>query len=173
MTTRWLSKLQGSLFKILLTSFLLPKVKRILWSSKAWILKLFRTLHNGVKVLATTSILRALLVKNFAAIENSLTLSSLVRQHPGPSLPENVSLFQDYAKSSIAETALVFPKNLEKVPNKPSNNCVTPRKRQHLHIKDNQFYSTLAARLRVLTTNCQCPEKLESLSLCTWLNSNS
>ena len=93
MTTKCLSKLHGSLLKILSTSSLLSKVKRILWSPKFWISKPLRALHNGVKVLAMTSTFRALLVKNFATMEYSLTVSSPVRQQPGPSLSEIVSRF--------------------------------------------------------------------------------
>ena len=76
MTTRCLSKLHGSLLRILSTSFLLSNVNRILWSPNFWILKPFLSLHSGVNVLAMISTLVALLIKNFVEMEKSLTLLS-------------------------------------------------------------------------------------------------
>ena len=70
----------------------------------------FLVLHNGVKVFAITSTLRALLVRNFAAMEKTITLSSCVRLHPGPSRSERVRRFQEFAKSSIVtNTPNCFP----------------------------------------------------------------
>ena len=104
-TARCLSKVHGLPSKILTTSFLLSKVKIILWSLKLWILKPFLALHSGVKVLAMTSMLMALLVRNLAAMENFSILSSSSKQPPGPSLSEIVSRFHDWAKSSILTLA--------------------------------------------------------------------
>ena len=100
-TTKYLSKLRGLPSKILSTSPLLSKVKRILWSPKLWILKPFLVLHSGVKVLAIISILMAHLVKNFAAMEKLSIFSSSSKQQLGPSLSERVSRFHDWAKTSI------------------------------------------------------------------------
>ena len=84
MTTKCLSKLHGSLERILSTSILLSKVKSTIWSPLFWILKPLRDLHKGLKVFAIASIFRALFVRNFAIMEKSKKQSSLVRLHPGP-----------------------------------------------------------------------------------------
>ena len=59
-TTKCLSKLHDSLFRILLALGLLSKIKRNLWSPRFWILKPFLTLQIGLKVLATASIFKVL-----------------------------------------------------------------------------------------------------------------
>ena len=63
---RCLSWLHGSLCSTLSISDLLSKMNRSLWSPKFLIWKLLRVLQIGVKVLATASILRALVVRNLA-----------------------------------------------------------------------------------------------------------
>lgn len=107
-TTRCLSKLQGSLISMRSKSCLLSKVNSILCSPRFLILKPFRDLHNGVKVLAIASMFKALVVINLAAMEKSLCPSSFVRLQPRLSLSDRVSWLQFYARSSMT-TLFYFP----------------------------------------------------------------
>ena len=145
MTTRCLSKLQGSLMRILSTSLLLSKVNRSLCSPNLWILKPFLALQRGIKVQAITSTLIAHFVKNFAAMECSVVLCSVVRLQPEPSLLEKVSHFQDWARSSIVLfTSNCFPNPLKENPTNLGKallfegyypNCLPWRDKQILHWK--------------------------------------
>ena len=100
-TIKLFSKLQGSAERILSTSALLSKEKRITCSSMCLTLKPDFALQRGVKVLAMASILRGRLVRNQAAMENSELACSFFRHRPGPSLSERDKDFQCFVRDSI------------------------------------------------------------------------
>ena len=81
-TIKLLSKLQGSAARILSTSALLSKEKRITCSSICLTLKPDFALQRGVKVLAMASIFSGRLVRNRAAMEISELACSFFRQRP-------------------------------------------------------------------------------------------
>ena len=102
-TTSGLSKLHGSVERILSTSYLLAKMKRTLWSPSLWILKPFFDRHSGLKVLAIASMFKARRVKKKAAIICSLDWRSFLMQRSYPSLSERERQFHCFIRSSIAK----------------------------------------------------------------------
>ena len=100
-TIKCLSKHQGSDLRILSTSTILSKEKRIRWLPRFFILKPVFALHSGVKVLAMASMLRGHLVRNLVAMANSDKLALFFRRSPYPSFSERESEFQCFVMSSI------------------------------------------------------------------------
>ena len=103
-TTSDLSKLYGSVERILPMSSLLSKMKRTLWSPSLWILNPFFARHRGLKVLATTSMFNARRIKKKAAIIYSLDCRSFLMQRSSPSLSERERQFHCLVRSSIGKT---------------------------------------------------------------------
>ena len=100
--TKYLSKLQGWLWRTRSTSFRLSKMKRTLWSFWFWILKPFVDLHSCLKVLARISMFKKRGVRNCAAMMNSPDRWSFWRTNPVFSLSDSEKLLHLYARSSMA-----------------------------------------------------------------------
>lgn len=100
-TTKCLSKLQGWFWIIRSASSKLSKTKSTLWSPSRLILKPLVDLHNCLKVLATTSIIKKRGVKNFAANIYSLVQWSVLRMKLVCSFSDKDRLFQVVVRSSM------------------------------------------------------------------------
>lgn len=103
-----LLKLQGSLMRTRSMSALSSKMKRTMWSPWFYILKPFLVRHSGLKVCAMASMFSARFVRNFSAMMYSWDLSSLVRQHPGPSFSDKERRFQLVVRSSMVEWEMIM-----------------------------------------------------------------
>lgn len=96
-----LSKLQGLVARILSTSSLELKEKRIRWSLMNFILKPNLDLHRGLKVLAMDSRLIWRFVRKRAIMENSVVAWSDFRAKPENSFSDSERDFQWVDRSSI------------------------------------------------------------------------
>ena len=103
-TMMCLSKLQGSAARILSTSYLESKEKRIRWSPMNFILKPVFDLHRGLKVLAMVSRLIGGFMRNQADMENSVMAWTDFKVRPGPSFFDSERDFQRLDKSSMLES---------------------------------------------------------------------
>ena len=101
--TKYLSKLQGWLWRIQSTSLKLSKMKRTLWSFWFWILKPFVDLHSCLNVLARISIFKKCGVKNCALIMNFPDRWSFWGTNPVFSLSNSEKLLHLSAKSSMVQ----------------------------------------------------------------------
>ena len=103
-TMMCLSKLQGLAARILSTSSLESKEKRIRWSPMNFILKPVFDLHRGLKVLAMVSRLIGGFMRNQADMENSVMAWTDFKVRPGPSFFDSERDFQWLDKSSMLES---------------------------------------------------------------------
>ena len=100
-TIMCLSKHQGSAARILSTSSLALKEKRIKWSPINFILKLVFDLHRGLKVLAIESRFMGRFVRKRATMDDSVVAWSDFRTKPENSFSDSERDFQRCDKSSI------------------------------------------------------------------------
>ena len=89
-----LSKLQGSAARILSTSSLESKEKRIRWSPMNFIRKPFLVRQRGLKVFAMASRFIGLFVRNLAMMENVVVAWSDFKDSPVPSFSDSERDFQ-------------------------------------------------------------------------------
>ena len=92
-----------SLCITLFTSGLFLKIKRSLWSLKFCIWKPLWVRQISLKVRATASMFRALLVRNLANIENSCQWCFFLSWKWSPSLSERDKWFQPFVMSSMVK----------------------------------------------------------------------
>ena len=103
-TMMCLSKLQGSAARILSTSSLESKEKRIRWLPMNFILNPIFVLHKGLKVFVMAFRLIGRFVRKRATIENSMVALSDFKAKPRPSFSDSKRDFHWFDKSSILDS---------------------------------------------------------------------
>ena len=98
-----LIKIPSSFCITLSASDLFLKIKRSLWSPKFFIWKPLRVHQISLKVHATASMFKALLVRNLANIENSYQWCFFVSWKWSPSLSERYKRFQPFVMPSMVK----------------------------------------------------------------------
>ena len=99
--TRCLSKLHGSLAKILSTSSELSSTKSTMWSLALRTLKSYLDHQRGLKVLIIASVFKTCFVRNFATIVYSWETLSFFTANLPPSLSFRDNLCQCFVRFSI------------------------------------------------------------------------
>ena len=88
----------------------LPILNRMRWFPRSLMRNLCFVFHSGRKVRATTSILRALLVKNLAANTLPCLMFWFSKSNVSPSCSERDKRFHSLVKESMAHTVSLVPR---------------------------------------------------------------